>query len=236
MEEIFESIFNEIIGTARYYLSKLNRENELHRIRRFAKRNYACKEQYNNLVQLMKYHSELDCWQFILGNYEWLYSKGFNLIPFNIVRFKAGYTGKRYYDNLILRHNIDIPMGYPTDSYKSISAYRRDGLLEFIDFYNKSGNLTERYDYHIKYIGQNRTSSLIYTKVIDDLYHVYVYSVNGFRQAYYTRKPSYAKHGGCIIYHDDSECANIEEQYDDGVLKSRNEYDKNGTLITSKEF
>lgn len=220
----------------KYILSLFDRKNKLHIVRRFAEKNGACNGQYKNLIELMIYHSESECWEFILGNYMWLAHRGFHLyhedIDIDFVKAKAFFRSKTYYSNLTIAsvslYNID------TGNKCSELLYDLKSRLEGKNDYDCNNTLTNsyRYIYHGMY---GMPVLYCHTSLIgNDVYVETFRDYNGLKTFEKTMDKSFNKNGKFVKYFSNSEQKSEEGNYKNNRLDGMGySYNKDGTVERS---
>lgn len=234
-------LIKKIKCNIKFILSLFDRKNKLHIVRKFAAKNGACNTQYQNLIELMIYHSESECWEFVLGNYSWLANKGFHLyhedIDISFIKRNAFYRSKTYYSNLS-KGTLCLYHTGNGNKYMELS-YDLKGRLEWKNDYDYNNNsiLTNsyRYTYHGIY-GMPFLYS--HTSLTDnDLYIEIFRDYNGLKFYEKTMDKSLNANGKFIKYFSDSEQKSQEGTYKNNRLHGMVfNYNKDGTIENSSLY
>lgn len=209
-----------------HYLSRLNPENEFNAVRKFAKKNDACNSQYDNFINLLKYHSKLECWQFILANFRWLDINNFEDFSYRYALYKADYKSIEYHKNLKRFREIDY---YIDGKMKKYASYDIDGRLNILRHFDKDGVLYEEFIYYYDYYDRPKLNHKI---LKDDLYHAVNYDYKGDKNTEYTTDLNCKYHGKFISYYNKSNIIKKIINHEHGKMHGAfEEYTMGGKLI-----
>lgn len=225
MELVMKKMKEKIKKNITYYLSYLN-ESDLNTVRKFAKKNDACDSQYDNFINLLKYHSKLECWQFILGNFSWLEINDFADFSKRYVLYRADYKSMEYNKDLTVFREINY---YIDGNMKTYATYDKKGQLSILRRYKEYGVLYEEFSYYYDFYDRPKLNSKI---LKDDLYHIVNYDYKGNKKREYTTDLNNYYHGKYIVYYDESDIINKIINHEHGKMHGADEeYTMGGKLM-----